>query len=239
MSKKKLSVIVLLMALHLTCYGNLVVNPGFETMEEIGIDIPTVYGDWDGDGALIVGSTAGITPFEGSQMLQFDRTFAWGWYPESNTSQVYQIIDISGYEAVVAAGNAYAIGSAYFNRVAGDSQTDTAFGMNIMAYDGSPSTFRDRWYAQGYDSALSWTGQGLYSDSDTSTWENISLSLQLPADTTFLVIQIKAHEDIYNDYEYPELDGHFADDVSIEIIPEPATVLLLGLGAIILRRKQG
>jgi hypothetical protein len=194
------------------------------------------YGDWNGDYSAIVTATSGITPMSGSRMLQFKGT-SHGDSGSSTGGEVYQVIDISSYQTLVASGNAKAPASVYFNRVAGDAQTDTLFGLILMAYDGSPSTFPSRWESSGYSSALVWMqAGGLYSDSLAETWEQLDLSLNLPANTSFLVVKISISEDVYNDTGYPEFDGHFADNVFVEIIPEPATILLLSLGGLVLRR---
>ncbi len=109
-----------------------------------------------------------------------------------------------------------------------------------MAYDGSPSTFPSRWISSKYDSALDWAADGIYSDSNPLTWEEIGFNLQLPTDTSFLVIKIQANKDIFNDYSYPEFDGHYADAASVDIVPEPGTLILIGTGCLILfRRRHG
>lgn len=78
----------------------------------------------------------------------------------------------------------------------------------------------------------------LFSDGDPLTWENISVDLILPIETDFIAIDVLAGENIFNDASGEEFDGHYADAVSLTIIPEPATLLLVGLGALTLRRKH-
>lgn len=231
-------ILIILLVESLVCRANIVINPGFEAMESIGIDLPDSYGDWDGDDGVIVTEENGIVPFEGEQMLRFDATTQNG-ASSATTCEIYQILDIAGYEDLISGGNAIASGSINFNRIAGDAQTDTHFGMVLMAYDGSPSTFPTRWVSDGYDSSLAWEADDIYSDSDPLLWEEVSCSLHLPTDTTFLVVKIAADEDIFNDYSYPELDGHYADASSVEIVPEPGTICLLGFGILgLLRRRK-
>ena len=57
---------------------NLVTNPSFETVENI-VDLPVPslpedFGDWIGDVAGVVNAKDGITPVDGSRMLQFENT---------------------------------------------------------------------------------------------------------------------------------------------------------------------
>lgn len=59
----------------------------------------------------------------------------------------------------------------------------------------------------------------------------------LPSQTTFVALGLFIYEDVYNDNYYPEFDGHFADAVFVEIVPEPATLILFALGAMMLRKK--
>ena len=219
-------------------YGvNLATNAGFETSETTGGGWPSNYGDWNGDHSAIVGTTDGITPYEGSGMLQFKGTSHYG-AASSNTSEIFQLIDISDYSSLVASGNAVIKASLQFNRVDIDAQTDTRAAILLLAFDGSPSTFDARWESNTYGSAISYTSNGIYLDSNLQTWEKLELQFALPMNTDFIALRIATREDIYNDYSYPEFDGHFADAVFVEIIPEPATMLLLALGGIMARRKK-
>lgn len=220
--------------------ANLVVNPGFETTEPTSGGLPSIYGDWKGDYSAIVSSTSGIAPMEGSKMLQFQGTDFGGSGGSATTCDIFQIVDISGYQSLIASGSAIAVASTYFNRVLGDAQTDTKFGLNIMAYDGLPSTFPSRFATSGYDSALSYNYEdNFYADSLHETWEMVNVTLNLPANTTFLVINLAVGENVYNDISYPEFDGHFVDNVSLQVVPEPATALLLSIGfAGLISRKK-
>ncbi len=241
-SKKQLVTILLLATLCLSGVGNaanLVANPGFETAESTSGGRPSSYGDWKGDYSAIVGPTLGITPLGGSKMLQYMGTAFFDSSP-GNSSEMFQIIDITSYLPLVSSGNAVATASAYFNRVMGDVQTDTTFEVVLMAYDGSPSTFPSRWESSAYDSALTYNqGGGLLTDGLVETWEQLDTPLlNLPTNTTFLVIDLYAYEDVFNDTSYPEFDGHFVDNVSVQIVPEPSTVILLAAGIFGLRRRK-
>lgn len=49
-------------------------------------------------------------------------------------SEVRQIVDLRPFKADISEGLAVVAASAYFNRVAGGPQTDTAFSLDIRAY---------------------------------------------------------------------------------------------------------
>lgn len=226
-----------LLALTSTSFGELVVNAGFETSETTGGGWPNSYGDWNGDYSAIVGATGGITPYEGSQMLQFKGTSHYG-AASSTGCCVFQLVDTSSYSSLIASGNAVAKASTFFNRVNTDSQTDTGFYVQIFAFDGLVSTFATRWEANGYSSAIVYSTTNFLTDDLSTTWEKVEGELAIPTTTTFLAISINASENIYNDYSYPEFDGHFADSASLQIVPEPASIIILGSGLIWLSRKR-
>ena len=218
---------------------NLVINPSFETVESIGDSLPSNYGNWSGDDGTIVTAENGIIPLDGIRMLRFDATSPLGPSETGNTGEVRQIINISGFKDMILTGNAVAQASAYYNRVSGDMQTDNGFTVELTAFDGSPSTFPSRWIAQTYDAALAWAvSDGLVTDSNPLTWELCNVRLNLPVNTEFLVVGVKSHENIYNDAVFPEFDGHYADKVSLQIVPEPATILLLSFGAVLALKKS-
>lgn len=165
-------------------------------------------------------------------MLQFLGT-SYNDTGPGTTCQIYQLIDVGAFADLIAAGQAIASASAYFNRVAGDAQTDTRFDVGILAYSGAPSSFPS---IKG--SPLAFASNPLYTDGAPSTWERTEAQLILPTNTDFIAVGVYVGEDIYDDISAPEFDGHFADSVSVEIVPEPMTLLLLGLGTVMLRRRR-
>lgn len=78
----------------------------------------------------------------------------------------------------------------------------------------------------------------MFSDSDPLTWEKCSISTTLPSETDYLAIWVNITGNIFNDYSAPEFDGHFADQVSLTIVPELATILLLTFGGLALIKKR-
>lgn len=237
---KVYTIATLLIMIMLGCisYGqNLVVNEGFETMEVTGWGPPSSYGDWGYDYSMIVPASPGVVPYEGIQMLQF---LATGWEDYSAGSagacQVYQIIDVSAYTDDIANGIAVAQANMYCNRIAGNEQTDTEFLINLMAFTGDPANFWDQIKYSG-----NWIARqdaSFISDADPATWQPLDVSLTLPVNTDYIAVGVHAVENIFNNDSTPEFDGHFADMVSVEVVPEPCTLLLLGIGGLAVRFKQ-
>ncbi len=214
---------------------NLLLNSGFEENDDIGLHPPTSYGYWSGDAASVVGNSDGITPLEGDKMLKF--IYANPEQPGGAVidSDVWQIIDVSSYIDQIRAGNLTAVASANFNRVPGDAQTDTLFSLVVFAYQGSPSSLADQ---ISNKTQLSRMIGDQITDGILETWEFVSTTMPIPSETDFLVVKIKPSENIYNDSSGTEFDGHYADAISLTVIPEPTTISLFSIGLMILIRKR-
>jgi hypothetical protein len=195
---------------------NLVINGGFETVYDTTGPRPTGYGYWRGNFSEIVPTSQGITPFEGSQMLNFIYTIESG--PAlTKDSEVWQIIDISSFGSQISAGQALASASFRFNRIEGDAETDTEFTIGLYAYAGDPCSFPSQYETSELAARLT----SVFSDGDPNTWELATADLILPPNTDFLVVESAARENIFNDASAPELDGHYADAVSVTICSRP------------------
>jgi hypothetical protein len=108
-----------------------VANPSFETAETVQGFAPT-FGDWGVDLSAIVPAENGITPLDGTSMLKFINTGISGG--GGTSADVGQAIDLSSHAALIA-GGATVNASAYFNRVAGDAQTDTQFTIQMRSFN--------------------------------------------------------------------------------------------------------
>jgi hypothetical protein len=212
-TKTMLVISVLFVAIHSAAADEcLVVNGGFEDDPNIIFEEPDDYGYWAGNYSEVVGTSDGITPLEGSKMLHFIHAAYGDYADESMNSELWQIIDISAFAALINAGEARAWGLSSFNRVAGDPNTDTEFLIQIAAYQGDPCDF---WKLDD----LTAESSSIISDSNTSTWESASTSLFLPADTDFIVVKIAAVENVYNDIGGVEFEGHYGDSVCVTVGP--------------------
>ena len=114
-----------------------------------------------------------------------------------------------------------------FNRVAGDSETDTKFNLILDFHSGDPSS-----YPSVANDPLERAIVDLFTDSDPLTWELATLSFVAPAGSTYVALQLSANEDVFNDTSGIEFDGQYADAVTLEIVPEPSTASLLALGVV-------
>jgi hypothetical protein len=205
---------------QLYAYGgeNLLVNGSFETMELISGGWPSTYGDWSGDHSYINAQYGNVWPFQGSRLMQFVGTNAFGCGGGAE-SQVYQIVDVSAFADDIAANKATTSASAYFNRVAGDAETDTEFAVDIRAFEGDPGSFPTLQDMGGMH--LAEASVSIITDGDPATWQQCLTQLVLPPNTDYVVVGIHALENVYNDIEWPELDGHFADAALLVMVIEP------------------
>lgn len=200
----------------LSAATNIVCNPGFEDEPNIPCERPDDYCYWAGNTSEIVGASQGITPYEGSNMLHF--IYTQGCEPgPAYRCDVWQIIDITSYQSQISDGNALASASAYFNRVTGDPNTDTEFVIQLCAYEGDPCTFPGQWESE----ELAVASYRVDTDDDPCTWELAEVDLVLPCSTDFLVVHIGSEENVLNDTNGVEFDGHYADAVSVTIGTAP------------------
>ena len=193
--------------------ASLITDGGFETPFTPSAR-PTTFGIWDGDAATSVMAMAGVTPFEGSRMAHFLASTPTGPSGDFTASNLWQLIDLAPVKSVTESGLAVGSASAWFNRVAGDSQTDTQFVLSLHAFAGAPTSFP----SQVANNELALIRTNLFADGDTTTWEIASVDMPIPSNTDFLAVQIAAVENIFNDSVGIEFDGHFADAVSVDVL---------------------
>jgi len=217
--------------------ANIIANPSFEegTYFQTNVGGPFVADAWQGlDAAEFSLAAQGITPLDGYRMLRF--IWAGAGAGSNIASNVVNITDVSAYSDIISSGQAVAQASAYFNRVAGDAQTDTWFQMNLYAFDGPLDSLYSKYHNGDY---LLRVRRALTdSDADTATWESLFLEKALPTGTNFVLLEVMAVENVHNDISGAEFDGHFADMVSVTIIPEPASLVLLSASTVLLMRKK-
>jgi hypothetical protein len=190
---------------------NLLLNPSFEEPPGLG-SLPTASGNWHGNLASSLAAEMGIAPHDGESMLKFQATAA-GSSVHALTSRQWQVVELDEHTAAIAGGGVRVKSSAWFNRVAGDEFTDRRFDLRVMAFDGSPAELPARYDASAWLAEA--TGPLL---SRADQWQRVGVELALPAGTTYLLVEICASEDMFDDGEGAEFDGHYADDLSLVLL---------------------
>jgi hypothetical protein len=190
---------------------NLLIDPSFESRVELG-DLPVSPDSWRGDLCASVASENGIAPHSGATMLKFQAT---GAVPSFGrlTARQWQLVDLSPFASAIAAGGVHANAGVWFNRMVGDELTDRRFDLRVMAFDGNPADVPARYAASGW---LAEDTAPLISVPDS--WQLVQASMVLPPGTTYLLVEIYASEDVFNDGDGPEFSGHYADDVSLMMV---------------------
>ena len=216
--------------------ANLVLNPGFETLESYIGPWPTTTGQWKGDISQGVGAENGVTPIGGG-MLKFVNT-RWGLnYPNGGTGDLLQFIDLATFASEIAGGQAKVRYAANFNRVGdgGSGTVDTLFSVRLFARNGSLSSFFDAASPQ-----LAVGETTLITDGDVATWQQASGVLAIPANATHLAFQVRAFENVANDVTN-EFAGHYAEATVVEFVPEPSALALMAPSALTIaaRRRRG
>ncbi|MEM1295162.1 MAG: hypothetical protein AAGH89_07335, partial [Verrucomicrobiota bacterium] len=102
---------------------------------------------------------------------------------------------------------------AQFNRIDAGPETDTAFFLQIFAFEGSPSDTEAQFDQDNYVSSAR---QRYDTDSDSTTWETVEVTTVVPAGTDFLLIGFYSYEDKHDDSpEDLEFLGHYVDGVEV------------------------
>ena len=194
--------------------GNLVTDPSLESNPLIPIvqilGPPYTTGAWGAENGANVGAENGILPAAGARMhrMNDDGLIA---------TQSFQLIDVSAYATDINAGNATVNANLLYNVPQDIPAAVAALYVNYYdaAHAGLPPIT---------------TGIGATLDSSPNTWQNLSVTNIVPANTKFLLLQgafsnatminaAGAHRPGY-------IDGA---RLTLTIIPEPTT---LALGAI-------
>lgn len=124
---------------------------------------------------------------------------------------VFQLKDVSHLRDQIDRGRVRAIESAYFNRILGNSQTDTMFVVQIVALLGDLQNLPwKNWHAI--------VGTPIITDGDPSTWERAETSMLLPTGTTMVVAWIAPIENVFNNNSGVEFDGHYSDAVFFTVV---------------------
>lgn len=205
--------------------ANLLTDPSFEDNSIgtiIGGGAPFFFTrTWEIDLGKIVGTENGIVPLDGDQMLLFDTP------PPSLSTDIYQLVNVSGSAAAIAAQTATLELSAFFNAT-------MAHGFHLTLLSFEADGVEEPIFINAFDgilqSALS------FSDADVETWEEFTLRWVIPQDTHFIAAGLNSQ--VGGGDAFGLSDFSYADKISLTLssepapIPEPATMLLFGAGAL-------
>lgn len=169
----------------------------------------SAYGSWAvGDPMSTVSGESGITPLAGSKMLRFGTS-------GGSSSDLYQIVDISGYATQIDAGLASVDMSISYNAAAANS----GMGLRLLGWSSAPTGF-------GGNSILGGDFNNLTADGNTSTWQEFSVdNIVLTAGIRYLAFGI---------HDRTALPLAYADNASLKLnitsVPEPSILALMSLG---------
>jgi hypothetical protein len=132
----------------------------------------------------------------------------------SRNSEVWQIIDLRPFRKFLASGLVEGKLSSMFNHIRCDASAAGKFGLSLAAYHGLPRDMSSPW-DQRESLALAIADKELVADNDPVTWEKVEVSAKLPAETDFVIIQIRAiAPSAAGGKLFP---GHFADLVDFKL----------------------
>jgi hypothetical protein len=192
----------------------LLINGGFESTVPVPGGLPTEAGEWTGDLTAFVQGERDITPPDGLQMMRFDATLPGG--PAGGIdSTILQIVDLTSFKSQIQLGNVVARGAAQFNRVSGNSETDTEFNIVLSAVAGLPSSFPSQ---RRNSELVPETVVQLFSDGDVAAWQQASVEISLPPLTDFIVLELRAIQNVSQGSTFPEFDGHYVDAASVKLL---------------------
>ncbi|GJQ28628.1 MAG: hypothetical protein HBSAPP03_05120 [Phycisphaerae bacterium] len=216
-------------------FGQVLMNPSFETGAPIMTTGAAPVGAWGWDSCAFVGPSMGIFPAHGNRMLRFLATTPGG--PSADTvSRVAQVVDFTPMTSSINAGLVTVTAGMMFNRrqTGPPFQADTLFRMHVAAYS-TPTVIQPTNFPSG---ALALSTGTLISDANPATWQPISVSLLLPAGTTHVLVAIEAVENVFNNFTGSEFSGHFADNGRMIYTPAPGTLLLAGAPLLLMARRR-
>ena len=173
---------------------------------------PTRPDHWSGDFSRTVGPSLGVSPRGGAGMLQLISTSDGERAGDNVAGELWRIVDLENIRRKMGRNPSQVHLSGWFNRIAGDAETDTQFMISIAAYQALGENL-------SWENAVPLKSQTVVlSDRDEQTWERADLQISVSPSTRYLAVMIGAYENIHDDVDggKAEFSGHFVDDVSME-----------------------
>ncbi len=214
--------LLLVVAVASSAWANLLVDAGFEDANipvgDFGqvVGPPFDAGYWGAENANKTGGENGLSPIEGAQMLHMSKL-------GDVQTQAWQAVDLNPFAGYIDSGSAVANFSAWYNTPEGSPGKDGP--AHAIA---TIQLFDD---ANGWPNYTAIQTSSLELDEDAGTWEQINVSLNVPAGTRWALVEISFVNDTLTLY------GGYVDHTSFDI-PEPASLALLGLGTLVLLRRR-
>lgn len=179
----------------------------------------SAYGSWAvGDLFSTVGSSNGITPLDGSRMLQFGEG-------GGGSNDLYQLVDVSAYASQIDNGLVSADLSVFLN-----TTNSATLGLRLIAWDFLATSFSGVQVLAGNTSSFT-------TDSNLSTWQQTSITnVVIPTNVRLLAIGL---HDVNGDGIRAYADNASLS-LNIQSVPEPSTAVLLSIGllGVVVRRKK-
>ncbi len=214
--------------------GNLLTDPSFENnplsnyVQILGPPYNT--NTWGAEMATISGVSDGITPANGSLMLNMADD-------GGATTQAFQLIDVSPYSIDINAGLVTVDASALYNVPAAVAAAVSS--VSVTFYDSTHANL-------GFVITGSNTLSGGFVDSNVNTWEAINIvGAAVPVSTQYMLMQFAYNNASMLDSQGLARSGYVdAATLTLTAVPEPSSVVLVGVGAVLLgvaawRRKRG
>ena len=187
------------------------IQGGFDRKGKLKVGRPKEPNEWSGDPAERVGHVLDVMPHSGRGMLQVMGTSFESGNPQTDTvsSQLWRVIDLFEVREKMGQFPERVQMTGWVNRVSRDANTDTNFLFGMFCHHKIADTFKNPLEPS------SRVFNVIPSDSDSRTWERVDLQLNLPPGVRYLVIEVGAKENVLNNSDGPEFDGHFLDDISL------------------------
>ncbi len=195
-----------------------VVNADFEEDKPLSSGgVPVQCGVWSGDYAESTAGENEVQPKHGTRMFRFLRSDSSlvSDAQSSRTGNMYQAVDMRGYRAELADGQARLDWSAWFQWVPAAEERTMSFAVNVWTFTGDPSILPANWRDHLYRETAKSGSKKAFDDSPRQ-WRELKGSMIMPPDTDFLVIELKAIPPEQPDTTEPyRFVGCYADDVRL------------------------